>query len=82
MANVVKIIATNESDRHFEPELLNSDWHGVVSYGLGPRTVCGIQLEGDDGYAGGESKRGFITCPACLGIVREIKAIQHWQPRT
>lgn len=82
MAEIVQIIATNKSDRNFEPQIVNDDWHGVISYGLGPRTVCGIQLEGDDGYTGGESKNGFITCHVCLGIVREIKAIQRWQPRT
>lgn len=78
MAKVVQIIATDEKHPHFEPGIINKNWHAVVCYGIGPRTVCGIQLEGEDGYIGGETQDRRVTCLQCRGIIREIQAIRNW----
>lgn len=80
MAEVFQIVATNAEDRHFEPDLVRSgEWHAAISAGTGPRTICGIQLEGDDGYSSGETKQGRVTCFGCRSLLAEIQAIKNWK---
>lgn len=79
MATVFQFIATDAEHENFESELLNGDWH--VGLSLDNRTVCGIQLDGDDGYAAGPEKTGVVTCPICLCIIDEIKGIRNWKPK-
>lgn len=79
MARVFQIIATNENDRHFEPQLINGEWHTAIQ---GDRSLCGIQLDGDDGYWLSEYREGVVTCPQCLFVIRGVKKIRNWQPRT
>lgn len=83
MAKVFKIIQT-ENNREFElfgASLVTNDNHVALSY-AGPRTVCGIQLDGDDGIASGDTFEGEITCISCYRIIVEIKSIRNWQRRT
>lgn len=77
MAKVIQMVATNPNDRHFAGDLVNDLWHLPIAT-AGPRTLCGIQLDGDDGVAGGDEKEGRVTCLVCQGTIREIKAIRNW----
>lgn len=72
MVKVIQIIATNAEDKYFESQLIDGNWHAFIYY---PelRTVCGIQLQGEDGYAGGETKNGKVTCRVCIGVIEAIK---------
>ncbi len=79
MAQVFQMIATDENDPYFDASIVNGDYHAKISY-AGPRTVCGFQLDGDDGVAGGKPIKGFITCSGCLSIVREIKSMRNCEP--
>lgn len=79
MANVVQIIATNDEHPDFESSIINDAWHVVIE-GDAIRTACGIQLEGDDGYAAGPTKTGYVTCPLCLNLIRQFKKIRKWRP--
>lgn len=78
MATVVQIIATNENDPHFEANMVNNDWHAMYFIDA-PRTVCGVQLEGDDGYAPGPEKSGRVTCEACRIALDQIQSIKRWR---
>ena len=55
MARIFQIIATNKNDKHFEPATVNGEWHTSIQV---DRSLCGIQLDGDDGYSSGNSKAG------------------------
>lgn len=80
VAEVFQIVATNTEDRHFEPDLvLSGAWHAATSAGAGIRTICGIQLEGDDGYSGGPTKQGRVTCNRCRALIADIQAIKNWK---
>lgn len=78
MANVFQMIATNREHPRFEESIVNSDFHISTSSDEG-RTLCGIQLDGDDGVAPGETIQGVVTCPSCYGTIEEIKAIKKWR---
>lgn len=78
MAKVVQIIATNEEHECFEADIINDDWHVVIESDA-IRTACGIQLEGDDGYVGGPTRSGYVTCPLCLNLISQFKAIKKWR---
>ena len=79
MAKVIQIVATDATHRHFEKECVQSgEWHAAVSVDA-PRTVCGIQVDGDDGYAAGAEKEGKVTCQTCKSYLRQIKAIRNWE---
>jgi hypothetical protein len=79
MSKVIKIIATNENDKNFEAQLVNDEWHGFIEFPE-MRTICGIQLQGDDGYAGSDEADGNITCGICTGIIEAIK-VKYYLPR-
>ena len=78
MAKVLKLIATDIDNRHFESGLIDGKWHGVMRY---PelRTICGVQLDGDDGIGATEQREGRVTCPLCRGMLRELQAIKNWE---
>ena len=76
MAKVFQIIQIND-DKHFESALVNGAWHfGIHSDAA--RTVCGIQLEGDDGIAAGPERDGTVTCLLCREVISQIKALDKW----
>ena len=76
MAKVIQIIeATNEDEN-----LVNGAWHAVVSYPY-PHTVCGVQLEGEDGVVSSPEIEGRVTCHVCQSTIIEIKSIRNWRPR-
>lgn len=77
MAKVIQIIPSGEINKHFEPDLIDGLWHVVVAT-AGPRTLCGIQLDGDDGIMGGEEQVGRVTCQTCRNLIKEVKAIRNW----
>ncbi len=81
MARVFQIIATNSEHDHFEESLIDDDWHVAIE-GDALRTACGIQLEGDDGYAGGPDKNGYVTCKLCINLIEQFKSIRKWRPPT
>lgn len=78
MAKVIQIIATDRRNPYFEPQTVTDDWHAVSSIDA-PRTVCGYQLEGDDGTGPGPEREGRVTCPTCRKIIEEIQAIEGWR---
>lgn len=80
MAKIVQIEATNPDDKHYEAQLVEADeWHAITSAGPCIRTVCGIQLEGDDGYHSGDERQGRVTCRTCRSILTDIQAIKRWR---
>lgn len=75
---VFQMVATDKKNSSFEPNTINDDFHAEISLG-GPRTVCGIQLNGDDGVAPGSDEGGFVTCPQCAYIIEEIQGMKNWR---
>ena len=78
MAKVFQMIASDPGNRHFESQIVNGAWHAFLSY-AGPSTVCGIQLDGDDGLMPGPGKEGKVTCAVCRAIIAEIQSIRDWK---
>lgn len=75
MAKVVKFVPTNEETTWGNSlNLLNNDTHATS----GERTLCGVQLDGDDGI-----KPLFfdchVTCEICIGIIKDVKKLRRWQ---
>ena len=79
MAQVFQMIAIDRDHLHFEPDIVDETYHVAVEYS-GSRTLCGIQLDGEDGVAGGEVIEGPVTCRGCLLLIREVKAIRNYEP--
>lgn len=79
MAQILQIVETDQHHEHFEPAVINDDWHALI---FGDRTVCGMQLDGADGYGPGPITTGFVTCPLCGTIIDHIQAIRNWRPPT
>lgn len=79
MADVFQIIATDKDHEWYDESLVESgEWHAGYSID-DPRTVCGIQLMGEDGIAPGPIKKGKVTCPVCIAVMTQIKAIKNWK---
>ena len=78
MADVVQVIATDRNHPDFEEGIVNGDWHATLCVDA-VRTVCGIQLEGDDGYGPSDSKQGKVTCPLCRSILGQVQNIKRWR---
>jgi hypothetical protein len=68
--SVFKFIATDKNDKHFERSIVNSGWH--LSDPVDNRSLCGIQCDGDDGYAPSEIKKGEVTCELCKIIIKHV----------
>lgn len=80
MATVVQIVATDADHPYFDADLTCSeDWHAVTVAGDTYRTVCGVQLEGNDGYAPDNRKQGRVTCEMCRLILEDIQSIKRWR---
>lgn len=71
---LVKITSNDDGDK-----IQNPKWHWIMTIDA-DRTLCGGEAFGE-----GESnakfklktlKKGGITCPLCLSIIKEIKAIE------
>lgn len=72
---IVKLITDDDGD------LTNdSRWHYVVSFDGADRTLCTLHVfgfgESEAEYKEKTVSKGGITCPACLGIIKEFKAIK------
>ena len=78
MAQVFQLIATDRNHRHFEEVLADDTWHVSLRRGDG-RTLCGVQMDGEDGIGPGPCKNGPVTCPICRGTIEEIQAIKDWE---
>ncbi len=78
MARVFQMVITNKNEPFFERETVDGSFHVEISY-AGPRTLCGIQLDGDDGIAAGPEIQGRVTCFGCLSIISEIKKLRKWR---
>ena len=80
MAKILQIVATNPDHKNFEKSLNDkSDWHAVVNALDCIRTACGVQLEGDDGYTGSETKDGKVTCHLCRQTIEIFQSIKKWR---
>jgi len=79
MVRVFKFVPTEEwVDRVNLSELINDDLHTSISY-TESQTLCGIQLDAEDGIKPGECINGPVTCAICLSIIEEIKSIRKWR---
>jgi len=70
---VFQLIATNPEDLHFEINLIDDTYHAAIT--ITHRTVCGVQLDGDDGIGAENTVDGEVTCRVCKSIIEEIKAM-------
>lgn len=61
----------------FDNGLVDGEWHTYVMFPY-PHTVCGIQLEGEDGVVAGPEYQGRVTCSTCRRILEEIQSIKKW----
>jgi len=77
MNDLVKILS---SDDGYKIELKNQVWHYVVTSCGGSATLCEGEYfgMGESGceYEGKRVKRGGITCPKCISIIKDFKAIK------
>ncbi len=77
MATVFQMVATNEAGGS-ESFVADGEWHAGISVD-DPRTVCGIQCNGEDGYEPGPEKKGRVTCKVCRNILNQIQSIKGWK---
>lgn len=79
MARVFQIVAIDRQHKHFEANIVDAgEWHiGILIDG--PRTACGIQLDGDDGYSAGPEKSGRVTCNTCRALIEQVQRIRAWK---
>lgn len=76
MAGVFQLIATNKDDANFEEALIDGVWHFALNMDC-MRTACGVQLDGDDGYAAGPSKAGRVTCKLCRSVINQVRIFKE-----
>jgi hypothetical protein len=72
MAKVIQIV---ESD---EDALVDGEWHAILMYPY-QHTVCGVQLEGEDGVMASPERNGKVTCTGCRRTIDEIQKIKNWK---
>lgn len=52
-------------------------WHYVNFHGSGENALCTGEYFGEgEGSAEFDKKRGKITCPECVRIIKELKAVR------
>lgn len=69
---VVQIVTLDSDAKYYESNIITDHWHGILSYS-GPRTICGIQLDNEDGYGPGVPQMASrVTCSHCITIINEI----------
>lgn len=82
MANVFQIVRNEDASetemRYFDESLVAESWHASVSVSH-PMTLCGIQLEGEDGVMAGPSKSGRVTCAVCRAYLEQVQSIRNWK---
>lgn len=80
MATVFQLVLSGE--RTLAPvdhDLVNvGHWHVGISTSH-PITLCGIQLEGEDGITVGPEKEGRVTCPICRRVIEQVQSIKNWK---
>jgi len=80
MATVVQFGATDAKHKCYEPNTAESgEWHAFVTAGDDPRTICGIQMNGEDGYAPLYEKEGKVSCITCRSLLEAYQAIKNWK---
>lgn len=78
MADIFQFVSTDEDDNHYD-EILVDEGHWHASYFSDcVRSLCGMQCDGDDGYAPGPKRKGRVTCPSCRDHIKQIRAIKNW----
>jgi hypothetical protein len=77
MAQVFQFVATGEDVPHADLSMIDGSWH--VAEPIESRSLCGIQMDGDDGYAPGENKNGRVTCHHCRKIIETVQQIEDWR---
>ena len=78
MAAVFQIIATSDQGLCEDGIVGTGEWHAGISVDA-PRTLCGVQLEGDDGYGPGPEKEGKVTCRTCRSVLAQVQSIRKWK---
>jgi len=77
MNHLVKILSSDSGDPRPKSEQF---WHYVHFPCGDPATLCQSEYYGPGqsgcDYEEKHTERGGITCPSCLGIIKEIKAIK------
>jgi hypothetical protein len=67
---VFKFKATDRTNKHFDDSIVDDGrTHAALN---GERTLCGIQMDGDDGYTPGEFVNEELTCALCLRVVDAV----------
>jgi len=79
MAKVIQVVATDKNHQCYDSKIVDDAyWH--ASYSVDDiRTICGMQLAGEDGIAPGPTREGTVTCPTCRKILSEIQSIKNWR---
>lgn len=68
---VVKIIVDDDRVR-----VKNPKWHYVTSYDADRTLCCGEAFGLGESRCVYQRKRGKITCPDCIRIIKELKAVK------
>jgi hypothetical protein len=69
---VVKMITDDNSMPY-----TNDYWHYGQKWGDAPRILCDGHVYGfGESEAQFEEKKGKITCPSCIAIIKRVKAIK------
>lgn len=80
MADILKLVDLNKDHPMYERSVVeDGDWHAFIGLGGDLRTVCGIQLDGDDGYGPGPVHKGPVTCDHCRTVIVQIKKMRNWR---
>lgn len=72
MARIIQIIRADDES------IITEEWHAVKAFPYNS-TVCGLQLEGEDGVETSKEISGVVTCGTCYRIIEEIKSIRGWK---
>jgi hypothetical protein len=69
---VVKITINDDGDRIDSPK-----WHYINDHGSGQNTLCTGEYFGiGESAAEYEQRKGKVTCPECLALIRQIKTVR------
>lgn len=69
---VVKMITDDSGDDYW-----NNHWHYISNWGDAPRVLCDGHVFGEgESSAEYETKIGKVSCPSCIKIIKEMKAVK------
>ncbi len=69
---VVKILFNDDGDKEEQPK-----WHYIEMPDGAERTLCSGEVFGEgEGRAIYKKKRGKITCPSCIQLIKKYKAVK------